>query len=247
MKHEMAMTKNMRRFMGAVDELMNRPQGTEGMGLLWGEPGEGKSTALAYVVNAMDGVFVRAVGCWTVTYALGEICRELGGQRMLRRADMISYIVEQLAKQPRPIFVDEADYLFRQFEMVDALRDIYDMSGCPVILCGMEDIARRIQAHGRFARRITQWIEFQGIDLLDARTVADSLCEVGVHDDLLRHLHEQARGNIGRMVVGLTKIERLARATGLEVVTREQWGDREMFYDQPVFSARGSKNGNGVH
>jgi len=214
------------------------------MGLLWGEPGQGKSTALAYVVNAMDGIYVRAVGAWTVTSMLGQICHEIGGRRLLRRADMIDHIVEQLAKKPRPLFVDEADYLFRQFEMVDSLRDIYDMSGCPVVLCGMEDIARRIQAHGRFARRITQWVEFQAIDQLDARTVANDLCEVGVADCLLRHLHAESRGNIGRMVIGLSKIERMAKASGLSTVTRDAWGDdRTLFYDQPVFSARTAKNG----
>jgi hypothetical protein len=246
MKHVMAITKNLRQFLGAVDDLISRPMGTEGMGLLWGEPGEGKSTAIAYVVGQTDGVYVRAVGCWTVTSMLGEICRELGGARMLRRADMIDFIVERLrlAEKTRPLFVDEADYLFRQQEMVDALRDIYDLSGSPVILVGMEDIARRIQAHGRFARRITQWVEFTGIDLSDARIVADTLCEITVEDCLLNHLHTTARGNVGRMVVGISKIERMAKASGLSAVTHKQWGDRELFYDQPTFSG-GKRKSNG--
>jgi DNA transposition AAA+ family ATPase len=242
----MAMTKNMRRFLAAVDELMDRPMGTEGMGLLWGEPGEGKSTSIAYVVNAMDGIYARAMSSWTVTSMLGYLCKELGGQRMLRRADMVDFIVEQLAENKRPIFIDEADHLFdkpKKFEMAEALRDIYDISGCPIILCGMEDIARTVQAHGRFARRITQWVEFTGIDLDDARAVADELCEVGVADCLLAHLHSSARGNIGRMVIGLSKIERMGKASGIGRVTHEQWGDRELFYDQPIFTTRPTRNG----
>lgn len=240
MKHQMAMTKNLRRFLGATEDLINRPMGTEGMGLLWGEPGEGKSTAVGYVRNVYNGVFIRAVGCWTVTTMLGEICRELGGERKCRRADMISFIVEKLATNPRPIFVDEADYLFRQFEMVDSLRDIYDMSGSPVILIGMEDIARRIQAHGRFARRITQWVEFSGLDLEDTRILAETVCEVRVSADLISQIHKATKGNIGRMVISLSRIEKLGKATGLEIVTSEDWGDRELFYDQPLFK-RGGK------
>jgi DNA transposition AAA+ family ATPase len=234
----MAMTKNLQRFIGAVDELMNRPPGTEGMGLLWGEPGEGKSTAVGHVFDKFDGIFVRAMGCWTVTSMLGEICKELGGERKLRRADMIDWINEQLKDRPRPIFVDEADYLFRQFEMMDALRDIYDTSGCPVILIGMEEIARKIQNHGRFARRITQWVEFKGLDLADARTLAATVCEVSIADCLLQHLHKEARANVGRMVIGLSKIEKMAKANGLEKVSREQWNDRPLFYDQPVFGRK---------
>lgn len=243
MRTKMAITKNMRRFMQSVDELQTRPQGTEGMGLLWGEPGEGKSTALAYMVNLTGGVFVRALSSWTVTTMLGELAKELGGHRMLRRADMVAFICEALAKNPRPIYVDEADHLFVQMSMLESLRDIYDLSGCPVILCGMEEIGRRIQAHARFARRVTQWIEFEGIDLQDTKILAETLCEVDLADDLLRHLHKEARGNIGRMVVGLTKIERMAKASGLDEVNIDQWGDRALFYDQPVFSARSKKEG----
>lgn len=241
MKHKMAMTKNMRRFLGAVDDLLKRPQGTEGMGLLWGQPGEGKTTSIGYVVNAMNGVYVRALNSWTVTGMLGKICEELGGKRMLRRSDMIEFVAEQLRDKPRPIFIDESDHLFdkpKKFEMPEALRDIYDLTGCPVILCGMEDIARTVQAHGRFARRITQWIEFTGIDIADARTVANETCEVDIADCLLTYLHTEARGNIGRIIVGLTKIERMAKASQLTKVTHDQWGNRPLFYDQPVFSTR---------
>jgi DNA transposition AAA+ family ATPase len=246
MKPAMAMTKNLRRFINAVDELMNRPAGTEGCGLLWGEPGEGKTTAVAYVANLYDAVFVRAVGCWTVTSMLGELCKELGGQRMLRRADMIEWICRQLAERPRPVFIDEADYLFQQEAMMDAVRDIYDLSGCPVILIGMEDIARKIQNHGRFARRITQWIEFKGLDLDDTRAVAETCAECNIAPDLIKHLHTEARANIGRIIIGLTRIEKLAKMNGITQVSLEQWDNRELFYDQPVFGKRSKRNGEGA-
>ncbi|MDY0212585.1 MAG: ATP-binding protein [Desulfuromonadaceae bacterium] len=242
----MAMTKNMRRFIGAVDELSNRPMGTEGMGLLWGQPGEGKSTAIAYVINAMNGVYARAMSSWTVTSMLGYLCKELGGHRMLRRADMVDYIVEQLCENPRPVFIDEADHIFdkpRKFEMAESLRDIYDISGCPVILCGMEDIARIIQGHGRFARRITQWVEFTGIDLADARTVVETISEIQIEEDLLQHMHEATGGNIGRMVVAISKIERMAKTSGIDSVSADQWGDRTMFYDQPTFGGSAQRKG----
>ncbi|OPY07229.1 MAG: ATPase family associated with various cellular activities (AAA) [Syntrophaceae bacterium PtaB.Bin095] len=239
MKYELAKTKNVRRFISAVSELRNRPMGVEGMGLLWGEPGEGKTTIVAYAANTMDGIFLRANACWTVTAMLGGLITELGGLPRKRRADMLNDIAERLMDQERVIFVDEADYLFRQKEMLDSLRDIYDLTGTPVILIGMEDIARTIQDSGRFARRITQWIEFKGVDLDDARTLAEAVCEVGVSDDLLAYLHREAKANIGRMVVGLSRIERLAKTNGLTTVTRDEWGDRPLYFDQPKFRKRG--------
>ncbi|ABK99987.1 AAA family ATPase [Pelobacter propionicus] len=247
MRHVMATTKNMRKFMQAVDDLLSRPMGTEGMGLLWGAPGEGKSTAVARVCDQFNGIYVRAVGCWTVTSMLGDLCRELGGDRKLRRKDMIEFIVYELKKDnctPRPIFIDEADYCFRQFDMVDALRDIYDLSGCPVIMIGMEDIAKKIKTNARIARRITQWVEFKGLDLEDVKTVARECCEVEISSDLAIHLHKECNANIGRVIIGLTKIEKQAKTSGLTVMDCAAWGNKPLYYDQPSFSRR-SKNGSG--
>ncbi|OHD22317.1 MAG: AAA family ATPase [Spirochaetes bacterium GWB1_59_5] len=245
MIYQTAMTKNMKRFTAAVDDLMNRPMGTEGMGLLWGEPGEGKSTAVAHVASTYDADYIRAMGCWTVTSMLGDICKALGyaGRRMCRRADMIAWIIQRVAENPRPLFIDEADYLFNQWSMLDALRDIYDTGGCPIILVGMEDIARRIQNEKRFARRVTQHIEFKGVDMDDAHCLATTVCETGVAPDLLEYLHREAAANIGRMVIGLSRIEKFGRANRLDQVTLKQWGERELFYDQPQFGRRRSGTG----
>lgn len=245
MKHIMATTKNVRKFMQAVDDLLNRPIGTEGMGLLWGEPGEGKSTAVARVCDHYDGIYVRAVGCWSVTSMLGDICLELGGERKLRRSDMVKFIIHELKKDnrpARPIFIDEADYCFRQFEMVDSLRDIYDLSGCPVIMIGMEDIAKKIKGNARIARRITQWCEFKGLDIEDVKTVADECCDAKISDDLCSYLHQQCSANIGRIIIGLTKIEKYAKANNLDTVSRDDWGDKALYYDQPSFSLRGKNS-----
>ena len=245
MKYVMAQTKNVRKFMQATEDLLNRPMGTEGMGLLWGEPGEGKSTAVARVCDKYDGIYVRAVGCWTVTSMLGDICRELGGERKLRRSDMVDFIVHELRKDnraARPILCDEADYCFRQFEMVDALRDIYDLSGCPVIMIGMEDIAKRISANARIARRITQWVEFKGLDISDVQTVAAECCEVAISDDLCQHLHKECSANIGRIIIGLTKIEKLAKANSLTTMDCAAWNNRPLYFDQPTFSKRSKTN-----
>ena len=235
MRHEMAMTTNVRRFLAAVRELNDRPLGVEGMGLLWGQPGEGKSTTVAFATNTLDGIFLRANACWTVTSMLGALMIELGQPAGRYRAPMIDASVRCLMENPRPIFIDEADYLLRQTDMLDVMRDIYDSTGSPVCLIGMETMARKVQTNGRFARRITQWVEFRGITINDTRTLADTICEVAVEDDLLQRLHDAAKANIGRMTTGLSRIEQLSRINKLESVNLAQWGDRPLFFDQPNF------------
>jgi DNA transposition AAA+ family ATPase len=237
MKHEMAMTKNVRRFLAAVRELQNRSLGTEGMGLLWGLPGEGKSTTIAYAANMLDGMSLRANTCWSVTSMLADIMEELGMAPMYRKAPMIKTIVKNLLGRPRPIFIDESDYLFKREDMIDALRDIYDFTGSPVIFIGMEEMARKIQTRGKFARRITQWIEFSGIDAADARILADTVCEISLDDDLLEHVRTEAKANVGRMTTAMSKIEAFGRTNNMKTVSRSDWGDRLLFYDQPRFKA----------
>ena len=238
MKDDMAMTKNVRRFLAAVRELNDRPMGVEGMAILWGEPGEGKSTTVAFACNAMDGTFLRINTCWTLTSMLAALMVELGLPTYGRKAPMMSLAIKALTEKPRPIFLDEADYMFQHPDMLDAMRDIYDITGSPVILIGMEEFARKVQSRGKFARRITQCVRFCGIDIEDSRTVVEAICDVQLSDDLLAHVHKEAKKNIGRMVTGLARIEQFGKLNALETVTKKDWGNRELFYDQPNFKRK---------
>lgn len=144
MKHHTVKTKDVRRFDQAIDDLLTTEE-IERMGVLWGPPGTGKTTTLTLLANKYDAVFIRALGCSTVTSILGDLCQQLGyvgkgGKRMQRRTDMVEFICDRLTREdgtdrplpPRPIFVDEADYCFNDVKILDSLRDIYDISKCPV-------------------------------------------------------------------------------------------------------------------
>lgn len=240
MRNKRVETSNIAKFLKAVEELKQRGVGEEGMGLLWGNPGEGKSTTVAYVQNQAGGVHLRARVTWTVTSMLSSLMNELGMEAGRYRDRMIQDAIHTLTLHPRPIFVDEADYLFRQTDMLDALRDVYDSARVPVILIGMEDMARRIRSDARsgnrfnrFERRITQWIEFKGMTLEDAAKVANDLCEVRVSDDLVEHLHARTSGNIGNVVIGLRRIERFGKSNGLDEVTLTAFGNRQLLDGDP--------------
>ena len=79
MRDDMAMTKNVRRFLAAVRELNDRPWPLRG---------------------------------------------ELGLLSGLRKAPMMTSAVQSLNEDPRPIFIDQADYLFKRPDMLDAMRDL---------------------------------------------------------------------------------------------------------------------------
>lgn len=229
MRNKLAPTKNVASLQIAFEGLATRDRGVPGMGLVYGYTGAGKTTAITALVNKTRGVYVRATSQWTPTAMLTTVMRELEADPLFRRQAMLDYITEQLAATQRPLFVDEADYLLKDGDMLEALRDVHDLSGAPVVLIGMANIEKRLVHKKQLARRISHWVEFLPSDLDDARTLASTVCEVGIDDELLTRLHAEAKGSIGNMVVGMARIEALAKANGWKSVSGESWGDRKLF------------------
>lgn len=248
MLKKMAITKNVWKLLFAVNTLKDAPHGIERMGLLYGLSGEGKTTSVDHVIDKVDGISLRAKRWWTMTSMLSELCTELRTPEKIRRSNrsavMAASAIEHLNANPRPLFIDEIDHLFvpqnlrNGTNILEAVRDIYDSVKVPVILVGEENSAINIQENGRFARRITQWVEFKGIDLEDARIVADTVAEVGVAEDLLSHLYQEAGANVGRIIVGIDAIERFGKSEGLTIVDLSAWRDRPFFFDQPAFARK---------
>jgi len=234
MRRKLAQVTNVRNLLAAYDSLKERDPGVPGMGLLYGFTGAGKSTAIDWLIVQRRGVCVRAFATWTPYAMLAEIMQELGASPMGRSAAMARYIADELRRTDRPLFVDEADYLLHDTRMLETLRDLHDASDVPVMLIGMEGLDRKLAHRQQLCRRISQWVEFRPASPEDARILASTVCEVAVADDLLERLHTQAKGSIGLMVVGLSRVEAVARANRLIGIGLEQWGN------EPFFLARGS-------
>lgn len=231
MKYSMVPVKNVSRLEEAGEALIQRGFGMPGMGVIWGETGAGKTTAVTWFANRCNAVYVRAMATWSPASMLNSILREL--DQLPRRqscAPMVEQIVEALAMSNRPLFIDEADYVINQKRMTETLRDLHDMASVPVVLVGMEGIQKRIIHAQQVSGRIAQWVKFQPCDLADTEKLAKGLCEVGIATDLLASLHEAAKGQIRLMVVGLSKIEQRAKARGLEVISLCDWKRGESFF-----------------
>jgi DNA transposition AAA+ family ATPase len=230
MKNQMAIVKNVTALREAFTALVNRDHGIPGMSLVHGETGFGKTTAIAWLVNQVRGVYVRALATWTPAAMLGAIMKELGAAPLHNgSAQMVDHIVQKLAQDNRSLFVDEADYILRNPKSVESLRDIHDISGCPVVLIGMKNIDKRIVHRPQLAGRISHWVNFAPADLDDAQTLTSTVSEIDVAEDLLAELHRQSGGSMRLMVVALARIEALAKANGWKKVDQNKWGDRQLF------------------
>lgn len=229
MRNKLAFTKSVNALALTFDAVSTRDYGIPGMCLVHGYTGAGKTTAVTWLVNRTRGVYVRATSQWTPSTMLGSIMRELGAAPLQRRQAMLDHIVDQLTAAQRPLFVDEADYLLRDADMLESLRDVHDLTHVPVVMVGMQGIERRLVHRPQLARRLSHWVEFLPSDLDDARTLANTVCEVALDDELLARLHTEARGSIGLMTVGMARIEALGKANGWAEVSADLWGERKLF------------------
>jgi DNA transposition AAA+ family ATPase len=138
-------------------------------------------------------------------------------------------VCASLAADPRPLFIDEADYLASDGKMLDTLRDIHDETGAAVVLAGMDQIERRLARHPQFARRVSHRVEFGPCDAKDTALLARELCGVAIERGLLKEIHAAARGCAGLVVAALAEVEKHAAAHGWPSVDAERWGERPFF------------------
>ncbi|MDG4595521.1 MAG: ATP-binding protein [Candidatus Contendobacter sp.] len=235
MKAKIAGVKNITRLGDALDAVMTRSTGVEGMVLVYGASGVGKSTALAYYLNQFDAIYVEASPAWSLGSMYAAILAGIGIAAKGRAADMERQIISELSASNRPLFVDELDYILlpgqgTTLRMLEALRSIYSKSQMPVLICGMSGIERKFKLREQLWRRMFQRIEFVDLDLDDARIVADTLCEVGIADDLLADVFAATAGRMGRLVPVLAQIERRAKGNGWKTVDRQQWGGKSWHF-----------------
>ncbi|MGF1723342.1 AAA family ATPase [Photobacterium nomapromontoriensis] len=228
MKPVVAPVKNVSATQIAFSTLFQRAYGVPGIGLIHGPSGYGKTTTTTYLYNQVNGIYVSARAHDTTQSITSRIVEELGSEPCRNINKNIDFIIEQMSMYERPLFIDEADYMMGDVRMLETVRDLYDGTEVPVILIGMDQIARRISTRKQFYNRISEWVEFKPADLEDVQIMADNLLEDGVTADeaLLDHLRHCACGEMRRITIGLTKIEHLALANELEVVTLADWGDQ---------------------
>ncbi|MES1936713.1 ATP-binding protein [Salinisphaera hydrothermalis] len=229
MKYEIVQTENIARLHEASTALMERHVGMPGMGVVHGDTGYGKSTACAWLNNRVHGIYVRARALSTPSSFLGSILKEIDVEPARSCAGMVDQLVERLALSGRPLMIDEADYVAETARLTETLRDIHDLSTVPVILIGMAGITRKLDRRRQLSGRLAQSVEFTGMDLEDARLVADTLCEIRVAEDLLADLRDKAAGEIRRVVVGLTRIEQRARQLNTDTLDLRAWGKANYF------------------
>lgn len=238
MKTVIAPIKNVQNFAVAGKALIDRPVSKPGLGLVTGDVGLGKTRTLSWWANRVDAPYIRAFATWkTAGPMLASMCHELGIEPRRQHEETRKLVADTLARadKPRPLVVDEADYLVKYPELLDTLRDIHDLSGSAVLLIGMKSFVSKLlslKEQEQFVSRVSQFVEFKPLDREDAGTLVNAIADVTISDALVDRMHAEAMGSARLLTIAVDQIENLAKRKGLKTVDADDAKNEKFTLDR---------------
>lgn len=219
MNKKFVKTKNVKEFVGFMEELKFLPPNIPKIALVYGDYGLGKSETIKWWTFKNDCVYVRANKGMSLRWLLSEIAEELGAESFWHSQETFGIIESKLLQEPKTIIIDEVDYLINN-SVIEILRDLHDKSGCPMVLVGMANIDKKLSRYPHLMDRIYKKFKFENYDTQDVKTILEELSEIPITHDGLEYL--STRTNQFRQIVKLiNKVEKLAKTNGLPELNEE--------------------------
>lgn len=220
MKKIFVKTNNVKNFIGLVENLNSKPKNIPKMGVVYGEPGLGKSQTALWLACKYDGVYLRASNLMTGRWLLEELVKELDEIPRYLTSDNFNLVVKKLKQKPQLIIIDEIDYLMNNYKTIETLRDIHDETDCPVIFVGMGLAHRKLERYKHLFDRFSEIIKFETFGVNDIAQIINQLSEVKYTPDSIEYIHKKY--NRFRQIVQLiNQLEILAKENNFEEITME--------------------------
>lgn len=202
-------------------------EGSPRLGLFYGFSGYGKTVAAAFTAARTGAAYVEAKHVWTQRSFLEAVAAELGIPRPATTlARIFEQIVDQLNREPRPLIIDETDYLVKK-SCANLIRDIHDATRSGILMIGMEELPDLLREWEQFHNRILVATAAQPASDNDARALRDNYCQrVAVADDLVERFRLATGGVTRRIVVNLQAAQRAAMQEGIASIDLAWWGAR---------------------
>ena len=191
MKKIFVKTQNVKNFIGLVENLINKPKNIPNMGLVYGEPGLGKSQTALWLACKYDGIYLRASNLMTGRWLLEELVKELDEIPRLLTSDNFNIVVKKLKQNPQIIFIDEIDYLMNNYKTIETLRDIHDETGCPIIFIGMGLAHRKLERYKHLYDRFSEILKFENFGINDLSQIIGQLSEIPFAPDAIEYIHSK--------------------------------------------------------
>ncbi len=202
-------TQNVRNFEVIMDAL-ELSEGEGRLGLVYGRAGRGKSRTSQWYTAHNGCVYLRMATVWhnSELYFLTALCREVGIMTPpARKGPCYEAVIDALAADPRPVFLDEPEKMTRRF--LDVIRDLSDESTAPFVLIGEEELVSYMRINRRVWSRTFQQLEFKPIDNADIISYAMATTGLELSAETAGVLHAASGGDlriVRREIISLVQI-----------------------------------------
>ena len=220
MKKIFVKTQNVKNFIGLVENLINKPKNIPKMGLVYGEPGLGKSQTALWLACKYDGIYLRASNLMTGRWLLEEMTKELDEIPRFLTSDNFNIVVKKLKQNPQVIFIDEIDYLMNNYKTIETLRDIHDETGCPIIFTGMGLAHRKLERYKHLYDRFSEILKFETFGVNDLSQIIRQLSEVSFTPDAIEYVHTKFH-RFRQIVQLINQMETFAKDNNLAEINME--------------------------
>ena len=214
-------TRNVKNFVGLMNNLIDKSNEVPKMGLIYGDPGLGKTQTAVWWATNNDAVYVRAQNKMTCRWLLEKIVYELGESPSRKMADLIEQCITHLRLKPQVIIIDEVDYLINRHRIVETLRDLHDLTGVPIVLIGMQEAKTKLGKYRHLYDRISEIIEFKSFSKDDLDVIVEELSEIKITDEAKEIFFEKTN-RFRQVIKGISLLENLAKTNGLHKIDVKQ-------------------------
>lgn len=213
-------TQNVKNFIGLVENLLNKPKNIPKMGLIYGEPGLGKSQTALWLACKYDAIYLRATNLMTGRWLLEEIVKEMDEIPRYLTSDNFNLITQKLKRKPQLLIVDEIDYLMNNLKIIEILRDIHDETDCPIIFVGMGLAHKKLGRYKHLFDRFSEIVKFETFSINDLKQIFYQLAEIPFTPDSIEFIRKKY--NRFRQIVQLiNRLEMVAKDNNLTEITKE--------------------------
>ncbi len=248
MKKVFVKTNNVKKLITMMNNLQCRAEGVPGMGLIYGEPGLGKSHAIVWWALQNNAIFIRCTNMMSTRWLLEELAEELGEIPYRKISDIFNQVIAKLIKEPQIILVDEIDYLTMNSKTVETLRDIHDKTNVPIILIGMGKANRILMRYKHLYDRISEILRFEPFSKSDVYKIISELSEIEITDGAKDLMYSKT--NRFRQIVKLiNKAEQVAKSNGfnsIDEITLKEFINDEVSNQDIEYKYEHTKNSKGA-
>lgn len=218
--------RNVSAMIQLLEKLDSRSDGISGIGVYYGFPGWGKTTAAIHCNLQSEARMVTAAPFGGKKFFCDALKVELGLAKGGTVATMMEEIIEALVIAGQPLIIDEADFMVKA-NMLDLVRHIHDMSSVPIILIGMEQLPIKLAKFEQFHSRVLYWVDAQPATIDDVRQLAPIYApDAVIAADLMEMIRKHSGGSIRRMANNLTRANELSFELAKPSIGLVDWGKR---------------------